>query len=124
MTARPTAPRKPLRRLLPWLLAGVAALLLYQAMSGPRGLLKISDLRDQQQGILREIDSLEARKQELIAEKARLLTDTNYLEKLARKELGMARPGEKVYRFVGGAPPASPPPSGDVRPVGGSPSRR
>ncbi len=124
MTARTPVRRKPLRRLLPWLLAGVAVLLLYQALNGPRGLLKISDLRDQQLDILREIDSLEVRKQELITEKARLLTDTNYLEKLARKELGMARPGEKVYRFVGGAPPASSTPSGDVRPVGGSPSRR
>ncbi len=117
MTARTSAPRKPLRRLLPWLLAGVVAFLLYQAMSGPRGLLKISDLRSQQEEILREIDSLEVRKQELIAEKARLLNDTNYLEKLARKELGMARPGEKVYRFVGGAPSD---PSGDVQPASGS----
>lgn len=91
--------------------------LLYQAMSGPRGWLKIADLRRQQQVILQEIDSLEVRKQELIEEKARLLNDTNYLEKLARKELGMARPGEKVYRFVGGAPSD---PSGDVKPVGGS----
>lgn len=117
MTARPSAPRKPLRRLLPWLLAGGAVFLLYQAMSGPRGWLKIADLRRQQQVILQEIDSLEVRKQELIEEKARLLNDTNYLEKLARKELGMARPGEKVYRFVGGAPSD---PSGDVKPVGGS----
>lgn len=93
-------PVKPLRRLLPWIVAGVGILIVYQVLTGPRGLLKISDLRTQRAQILREIDSLETRKQELLQEKKRLLTDTAYLEKLARKELGMARPGEKVYRFV------------------------
>ena len=125
MASRASAPRKPLRRLLPWLLAGAVLLLLYQALSGPRGLFKIADLRNRQDEILREIDCLETRKQELVAEKKRLLSDTNYLEKLARKELGMARPGEKVYRFVGGEPsePSDFDPSGDVRPVSGSRSR-
>jgi cell division protein FtsB len=76
------------------------AFIVYQALTGPRGLLKVADLRAQKQQILREIDSLEARKRELVVERRRLLTDTVYLERLARKELGMARPGEKVYRFV------------------------
>ena len=103
-------PRKPLRRVLLWTLPLVALAFLYEVLTGPRGLLKISDLRAQKAQIQREIDSLETRKTELIAEKTRLLTDTAYLEKLARKELGMARPGEKVYRFVEPEKPAAPAP--------------
>jgi cell division protein FtsB len=91
---------KPLRRVLLWSLPVVAVLIAYQVLSGPRGVLKIADLRAQKAQILREIDSLETRKRELLTEKKRLLTDTAYLERLARKELGMAKPGEKVYRFV------------------------
>jgi cell division protein FtsB len=93
-------PRKPLRRLLLWSLPVIAVVIAYQTLVGPRGVLKIADLRAQKAQILHEIDSLEARKRELLIEKKRLLTDTAYLEKLARKELGMAKPGEKVYRFV------------------------
>ena len=88
------------RRWLLWLLPFALVFVVYQVMTGPRGLLKVFALRDQKAAILRDIDSLETRKQELLVEKNRLLTDTAYLEKIARKELGMIRPGEKVYRFV------------------------
>ena len=33
-------------------------------------------------------------------EKVRLEKDSAYLERVARKELGMAKPDEKVFRFV------------------------
>ena len=87
------------RRWLRWVLLAIAVIGAWQVMTGPRGLLKVSDLRAQKRAILREIDSLEARRAELLAERQRLLTDTAYLEHLARRELGMARPGERVYRF-------------------------
>jgi cell division protein FtsB len=83
-----------------WGLVLLALFLLYQALAGPRGLLKLADLRSQKREVQAQLDSLETLKRELEAEKQRLLTDTAYLEKLARKELGMARPGERVYRFV------------------------
>jgi cell division protein FtsB len=100
---------KPLRRVLFWAMPVLVIVVGWQVMTGPRGVLKIYDLRSQKQQLLREIDSLETRKRELLVEKTRLLTDTAYLEKLARKELGMAKPGEKVYRFVN--PESSPTPS-------------
>jgi cell division protein FtsB len=98
----PRPDKKPVvrRPWVRWALLALFLLMAYQVMTGPRGLLKVADLRAQKKQILWEIDSLEARREELLAEQKRLLTDTVYLEKLARKELGMARPGEKVYRFV------------------------
>ena len=92
--------KPPLRR---WflLLAPVLGLaILYSVFAGPRGLLKVQDLRAQQRAMEQEIDSLGRVRDALLEEKRRLLTDTAYIERLARKELGMARPGEKVYRFV------------------------
>jgi cell division protein FtsB len=85
-------------------LIAFALFVLYQVLAGPRGLLKLAELRSQKNDIALQVDSLERRKEELLREKQRLLTDTTYLEKLARKELGMARPGERVYRFVAPAP--------------------
>ncbi len=88
-----------------WTLSALAAFILYQILAGPGGLLKVMELRDQQRGQQRRIDSLKSRQVELETEKRRLLTDSAYLEKLARKELGMAKAGEKVYRFVAPPPP-------------------
>jgi cell division protein FtsB len=31
---------------------------------------------------------------------ARLTSDTAYIERIAREKLGMARPGEKIYKFI------------------------
>jgi cell division protein FtsB len=96
-SSSPNGKRRPWIR---WALIAIALFVLYQVLAGPRGLLKLAELRSQRSGIAQQVDSLEARKAELLREKQRLMTDTLYLEKLARKELGMARPGERVYRFV------------------------
>lgn len=82
------------------LVAALVAATLYSGLLGSHNLFRLAELKKQKGALLQEIDSLETRRAELLAEKKRLLTDTAYLEKLARKELGMARPGEKVYRFV------------------------
>lgn len=67
---------------------------------GQIGLFRLMAMRNEQQGLRRHIDSLTTLVDELEAQKKRLLTDSVYLEKLARRETGMAKPHEKVYRFV------------------------
>lgn len=84
-----------------WAFLAVSAFIAYQMLAGPSGFFKLAELRREQRDQHRRIDSLAARKQELQLEKQRLLTDSTYLEKLTRKDLGMAKPGEKVYRFMG-----------------------
>jgi cell division protein FtsB len=106
---RPESPAGKPRRWIRWLALAIALFFVWQVFTGPRGLLKLADLRAQKRALVLQIDSLETRKRELLEERKRLLTDTTYLEKLARKELGMARPGEKVYRFVTPAAPDSGP---------------
>lgn len=88
-----------------WVLLVLALLSLYHILTGQNGLFKLAQLRHEQRMAQSRIDSLSIRKRELETEKQRLLNDSAYLEKLARQETGMAKPGEKVYRFV--APQAS-----------------
>jgi cell division protein FtsB len=87
-----------------WVLLALALLSLYHILTGRNGLFKLAQLRREQRMAQSRIDSLTIRKHELEAKKQRLLNDSAYLEKLARQETGMAKPGEKVYRFV--APPS------------------
>ncbi len=85
---------------LRWILLAVAVVVLYRLFAGPTGFLKLAELRRQRQTQARMMDSLATRQRELEIEKQKLLTDSAYLEKVARQELGMAKPGEKVYRFI------------------------
>jgi cell division protein FtsB len=73
---------------------------LYHIMSGPSGAMNILKLKQANAGQRRELDSLTQRKAELEVEKVRLQKDSAYIERVARKELGMAKPGEKVFRFM------------------------
>jgi cell division protein FtsB len=86
-----------------WALLALALFVFYHILAGRNGLFKLAELRHEQRMAQSRIDSLAVRKEELEAEKQRLLTDSAYMEKLARQELGMAKPKEKVYRFVASA---------------------
>lgn len=83
-----------------YVLLGVVGLGLYHILSGPSGAVNLLRLHRENLRQQRELDSLEARRQELETEKRRLQNDSAYIEKVARKELGMARPGEKVFRYM------------------------
>ncbi|HKP96462.1 MAG TPA: septum formation initiator family protein [Fibrobacteria bacterium] len=85
---------------LRYVLLGVAGLGVYHILSGPSGAVNLFKLRKDNARLLGELDSLALRKQSLEIEKRRLGKDSAYLERVARKELGMARPDEKVFRFV------------------------
>ena len=83
-----------------YVLLAVVGLGLYHILSGPSGAINILRLHRENLRQRQELDSLQTRKQELETEKLRLQGDSAYLEKVARKELGMAKPGEKVYRYM------------------------
>ncbi len=86
-----------------WILSAVAVVVLlfaYHLITGPSGLFNQAKLKRQLQENQHNIDSLTALTQQMQAEKQRLLTDSSYLEKLARQELGMSKPKEKIYKFV------------------------
>lgn len=95
----PGAPR-PRIKWLRYVLIAVGLVTIFNLFSGPSGLLELYRLG--RKGAAQEDDllKLQARKAELELERNRLLKDSSYIELLARKELGMARPEEKVFRFM------------------------
>lgn len=92
-------------RWLRYVLLGIAGLGVYHVLTGPSGALNLLRLKREKARMESDLDSLAQRKRELQIEKARLERDSAYIERVARKDLGMARPDEKVFRFV---PPKSP----------------
>lgn len=89
---------------LPWLLLGILVVVIYDVLNGPSGVLNLRELAQVNAGKRHVIDSLEHRREDLAQEKRRLTSDTAYLEAVVRHELGMAKPGEKVYRFLDKSP--------------------
>jgi cell division protein FtsB len=101
--AKISAPKTGSKARVKWLryaLLGMAGLGVYHILSGPSGAINLFKLRKDNAKLLGEVDSLALRKQALEIEKQRLEKDSAYIERVARKELGMAKPEEKVFRFV------------------------
>jgi cell division protein FtsB len=71
--------------------------LLLGALFGDRGYLRLLQKREHTQVLAHEVDRLESDNVRLAGEIRALKTDPRAIEKLAREELGLARPGEKVF---------------------------
>jgi cell division protein FtsB len=84
---------------LRWLLLGLGVWLAYDVLTGPSGLMRLQTMSQENAEKRRELDSLVEVRESLARQKKRLATDSSYMEAMARKELGMAKPGEKIYRF-------------------------
>jgi cell division protein FtsB len=98
-----STPNPSTRKRVKWLryvLLAVAGFGVYHILSGPSGAVNLFRLRNENAKLGGELDSLALRKQALEIEKQRLEKDSAFIEGVARKELGMAKPNEKVYRFV------------------------
>lgn len=79
--------------------ACLIALLLIYAVVGERGAIHLWRLQGEK-GKLDEQNYRLQKDNEALREKiARLRSDNYYLEKIAREELNMVRPGEVIYRF-------------------------
>jgi cell division protein FtsB len=80
-------------------LASIIALvaLIVGALFGDRGLLHLIDQRHRAEALAQEIDALQAENASLSREIAALRTDPRAIERVAREELGMLRPGETVF---------------------------
>ena len=72
----------------------------YQLFSKPSGVWQMWQLYQKNLELENKIDSLKTTKITLEKERHLLKTDSGYMEKTARSELGMAKPSEKVFRFV------------------------
>ena len=101
---RPYRPRSVGR----FILLLMAAVILADGMVGDSGLLAVLRARHDFRALAVQIDQLRAQNTSLRETARRLREDPATIESLARRELGLIRPGEKVFiiRDVGSAPTA------------------
>jgi len=71
--------------------------LLVGSLFGDRGILHLMAQRERAESLKREIEELRSENVRLAAEIAALKADPRAIERLAREELGLARPGETVF---------------------------
>lgn len=69
---------------------------------GERGFVHLYRMDKERQIRLEKARQLERENKELLEEIARLRTDKDYLESLGRRELGLIKEGEILYRFSAG----------------------
>lgn len=94
---RPRTPgRTPLRRLV---LTGLVIVLGYLLLLSDFGVLRRWQLAREAAREKARIEALEARRHDLLEERERM-DDPGHLERIAREEHGMVRPGEEVYRVA------------------------
>ncbi len=105
----PELPKPGLARQIlatPWLTLGLilSSLLLLAMMAltvwGDRGLLAMWRTQRELERLVREIEIVEQKNATVSREVQRLRSDLGYIEKIAREELGLVRPGEIVFEFA------------------------
>jgi cell division protein FtsB len=95
------------RRIVHWLLLFVACVIITDSLVGDRGLLAMLQARHEYDALAATIAHERAENARLRDEARRLREDPATIEEIARRELGLIRPGEKVF-IVKDVPPAKP----------------
>ena len=91
--AQPGRGRRVLRAFL-WI---GAALLLVESIFGERGFTAMIEARRQHQALQQSLDLLRAENADLRSQARRLREDPTAIEEVARRDLGLIAPGEKVF---------------------------
>jgi cell division protein FtsB len=91
------------------LLASVIAIiaLVVGSLFGDRGILQLMAQRQRALELAREVEEIRADNVRLASEIHALRTDPRAIERIAREELGLARPGETVFLVKDEAVPAA-----------------
>lgn len=89
----------------PWLILVLmlSSLFLFAMMAltvwGDRGLLAMWRTQRDLDRLVREIEIIDQKNASLVRDMQRLRTDRDYIEKIAREELGLVRPGEIMFEL-------------------------
>ena len=85
------------RRIVQWLLMFVASLLVVDGLVGDRGLLAMLRARHEYDELSATITRQRAENARLRDQARRLHDDPATIEEVARRELGLIKPGEKLF---------------------------
>jgi cell division protein FtsB len=101
----PGTPNPKGRRIVHWLLLFVASLIVIDGLVGDRGLLAILRARHEYDELAGTIARERAENARLREEARRLRDDPTAIEEVARRDLGLIKPGERVF-IIKDIPPA------------------
>ena len=96
------------RRVVQVLVALVALVVVADGLVGERGLLAMLRARQEYEELAATIARQRADNARLREEARRLREDPSAIEEIARRELGLIRPGERVFLIKDVKPPAPP----------------
>jgi cell division protein FtsB len=92
-----------------YLLVFTCVVLAIDALVGDQGVLQMMKKRDDLRALQQKVAAAKAQNARLRRDISRVKNDPDALEELARRDLGMIKPGEKLF-IIKDAPPASPAP--------------
>jgi cell division protein FtsB len=109
--------REFVRRNANWFLAAALAVLLLQDVFGTHGVLAMRRAQKEAATVKKEIDLINEENRQLQDRVKALKTDPQAIERIAREEMGLARPGEYIFKTTPKPADAStPPPQPPVNP--------
>jgi cell division protein FtsB len=88
------------RRNLSWMLGTALALLLLQDIFGTHGLIAMRRSQQEAKRVQREIDQIDQENRQLQDRVRALKSDPTAIERIAREEMGLARPGEYIFKLT------------------------
>jgi cell division protein FtsB len=86
-------------RARPLLLAGLGAAALLTLTYGGQSLARVWHMKHEVESLEREIATLRSETGRLTAVVHRLRTDPDFIEQVAREDLGLVKPGERVLKL-------------------------
>ncbi len=89
--------RRPSRRTVRYILILVGCIVMADALVGDRGFLAILDARRQYRTLELSLAAARTENMRLLEEARRLREDPEAIEAIARRDLGLIRPGEKLF---------------------------
>ncbi len=95
------------RRIVHWLLIFIASVIVVDGLVGDRGLLAMLRARHEYDELAATIARQRADNARLREEAHRLKDDPRAIEEVARRDLGLIKPGERVF-IIKDVPPAKP----------------
>jgi cell division protein FtsB len=85
---------------LTWLLGGALALLLLQDVFGTHGLIAMRRSQQEAARVQQEINQLDEENRRLQENVQSLKSDPAAIEHIAREEMGLAKPGEYIFKIA------------------------
>lgn len=93
----PSAPRRLGRRALHYLLILISAVVIVDGVVGEKGLFAMLKARRQYRSLEQSLSQARAENVRLREDARRLREDPGAIEEAARRELGLIKPGEKLF---------------------------